>query len=153
FSLQRLQPLALFAGQARPLALILLRLPHPFPQRLRRAADLRRNRNRSLPIASHDRPHAPAPSEPLAREPPVRTELMTSASPSPHPLKDWSLRETRYGSDIRGRILGHLCLGRARMVHGELVAARSHLQEALDLYRSSLDDPTVVWTFRSAVSR
>src|SRR5215831_305295 len=54
--------------------------------------------NRSLPTASHDRPHAPAPSEPLACEPLVRTELMTSASPLPHPLKDWSLRETRYGS-------------------------------------------------------
>jgi tetratricopeptide (TPR) repeat protein len=65
-------------------------------------------------------------------------------------LSQWSQSQ----NDIRGRVLSHMCFGRAKMAHGELAAARSHLQQALDLYRSSLDDPTVVWTFRSgAVSR
>src|SRR5712675_2204854 len=55
--------------------------------------------SRSLPIVSHDRPRAPAPSALLARAPQAHTEPMISASPSLHPLKDQSLRETRYGSD------------------------------------------------------
>jgi tetratricopeptide (TPR) repeat protein len=55
-------------------------------------------------------------------------------------------------NDIRGRVMGHMAVGRSRLVHGELAAARSHLEQALKLYRSSLDDPTVIWTFRSAVS-
>jgi tetratricopeptide (TPR) repeat protein len=64
------------------------------------------------------------------------------------------LRWSQSQNDIRGQILGHLCSGRARMARGELAAARSHLRQALDLYRYSLDDPNVVWTFRSdAVSR
>jgi hypothetical protein len=29
---------------------------------------------------------------------------MTSASPCPHPLKLWGLRETRYGSELEARI-------------------------------------------------
>ena len=39
------------------------------------------------------------------------------------------------------------------MAQGELAAARSHLEQALELYRSSLDDPTVIWSFRTAISR
>jgi tetratricopeptide (TPR) repeat protein len=62
-------------------------------------------------------------------------------------LSQWSQSQ----NDIRGRVLSHMCFGRAKMAHGELAAARSHLQQALDLYRSSLDDPTVVWTFRSGM--
>ncbi len=53
---------------------------------------------RSLPTARHDRPRAPTPSAPLARGLQAHTEPMFSASPSPHPLKDRSLRETRSGS-------------------------------------------------------
>ncbi|MBV8457063.1 MAG: hypothetical protein JO122_10670 [Acetobacteraceae bacterium] len=39
------------------------------------------------------------------------------------------------------------------MSQGELAAARLHLEQALELYRSSLDDPTVIWSLRSAISR
>jgi tetratricopeptide (TPR) repeat protein len=56
-------------------------------------------------------------------------------------------------NDIRGKILSHLCIGRTRMARGELADARSHMTQALELYQSSLDDPTVVWTYRTAISR
>jgi class 3 adenylate cyclase/predicted ATPase len=65
-------------------------------------------------------------------------------------------RLSRWGSsqnDIRGQMLGHLCFGRSRLALGELASARSHLERALDLYRSSLDDPTIVWAFRRVTSR
>jgi tetratricopeptide (TPR) repeat protein len=59
----------------------------------------------------------------------------------------------RSQNDIRGRVMGHMAFGRSRMAQGELAAARSHLEQALEHYRSSLDDPTVIWTVRSAISR
>jgi tetratricopeptide (TPR) repeat protein len=49
--------------------------------------------------------------------------------------------------------MGHMTFGRSKMAHGELAAARSHLEQALELFRSSLDDPTVIWAFHSAISR
>jgi tetratricopeptide (TPR) repeat protein len=55
-------------------------------------------------------------------------------------------------NDIHGRVLGHQEFGEARVARGELAAARPHLEQALELCRSSLDDPAVVWTFRTAIS-
>src|SRR5690606_27526238 len=51
--------------------------------------------SRSPPTASYARPGAHAPSEPLAHEPQGNISLMSS---SLHPLKSWSLRESRVGS-------------------------------------------------------
>src|SRR4029079_4474737 len=47
------------------------------------------------PMASDGPPRAPPPSAPLAPALPVKTVLVL---PWPHPLKDWSLRESRGGS-------------------------------------------------------
>ena len=49
-ALQLLQPLPLARRQARPMPSITLRLPHPLPQRLRRAAELRRHRLQHRPL-------------------------------------------------------------------------------------------------------
>jgi class 3 adenylate cyclase/tetratricopeptide (TPR) repeat protein len=54
--------------------------------------------------------------------------------------------------DVRGTILGHLCAGRARVAQGALLAARSDLEQALELYPRSLDDPAVIWSYRVATS-
>src|SRR5205823_895299 len=50
---------------------------------------------RSPPIASRARPAAPTPAAPPAPAPPVRTR---SVVPWLHPLKSWSLRQSRGGS-------------------------------------------------------
>jgi class 3 adenylate cyclase/tetratricopeptide (TPR) repeat protein len=54
--------------------------------------------------------------------------------------------------DIRGAILGHLAAGNARATQGALVAARSDLEQASELFARSLDDPAVLWSYRVAVS-
>ncbi len=64
-------------------------------------------------------------------------------------------RLSRWGcsqNDIRGRVLGHLAAGGAMAAQGELPVAQAHLEQALDLYRSSRHDPAVDWTFRTAIS-
>src|SRR5438128_12303254 len=57
---------------------------------------------RSPPIASHARPAAPTPAAPPAPAPPVRTR---SVVPWLHPLKSWSLRQSRGGSEPGERLL------------------------------------------------
>src|SRR5438034_3469561 len=54
---------------------------------------------RSPPIASRARPAAPTPAAPPAPAPPVRTR---SVVPWLHPLKSWSLRQSRGGSTTDG---------------------------------------------------
>ena len=63
------------------------------------------------------------------------------------------LRWGQLQGDIRGCILGELNIGKARAARGELAAALSHLQRALDLSESSRNDPAAIWTFRVAISR
>ena len=47
---------------------------------------------------SGDRHHHPAPDAPLAHAPPASSSPQSSLSSSLHPLKSWSLRQTRDGS-------------------------------------------------------
>jgi tetratricopeptide (TPR) repeat protein len=57
-------------------------------------------------------------------------------------------RLARWGEergDIRGRIADHCCAGAGRTMRGELVAARSDLELAVQLYESCQADTTVVW--------
>ena len=54
--------------------------------------------SRSLPIARHDRPRAPAPSAPPVRGLQAHTGPDDFCFSSLHPLKDRSLRKTRRGS-------------------------------------------------------
>src|SRR5205814_10460769 len=59
---------------------------------------------RSPPIAILARPAAPTPAAPPAPAPPVRTR---SVVPWLHPLKSWSLRQSRGGSPLTlGAALG-----------------------------------------------
>ena len=53
---------------------------------------------KSPPIAMRARPDALAPSEPPEPEPPAKSSS-SSWLPSLHPLKSWSLQQTRRGSD------------------------------------------------------
>ncbi len=57
----------------------------------------------------------------------------------------------RWGSsrnDIAGRVLGHISVGMAHSALGNLVAARQHLERALELYNAHRGDLAVVWTHR-----
>ncbi len=63
-------------------------------------------------------------------------------------LSSWG----RSKNDIRGRVLGRQCIGSVMMQQGDFAAARSHLEQALDLYQSSLADPTLDWTYRTGMS-
>jgi class 3 adenylate cyclase/tetratricopeptide (TPR) repeat protein len=54
--------------------------------------------------------------------------------------------------DTRGVILGHLAAGNVNEAQGALVAARSDLEQGLELYAKSLNDPAVVWSYRVAIS-
>lgn len=78
---------------------VALGLPHPLPQRLRRAADLARDRSDRRPLrfvvalVLQDHPHRPLPH--LPREP-ARSSHGSFLS------KKWSLRETRSGSTLFG---------------------------------------------------
>src|SRR5208283_5202771 len=72
FSLERLDPLALIRRRARASARIALRVANPVPQRLARAADLRRNRRDCGPLRRMIAPmllhHPNRPSPDLRRE-------------------------------------------------------------------------------------
>src|SRR5262249_60574574 len=64
-ALERLDPLAIISGRAGPFALVALGLSHPTGQRLRRAADLGRDRYDRRPLRCVLRavlnPHPPSP--------------------------------------------------------------------------------------------
>lgn len=66
-ALELLQPLLLLAGDSGAPALVALGLPHPAPQRLRRAADLRCDRTNRCPLRAmlglvlEDQPKRPLP--------------------------------------------------------------------------------------------
>ena len=96
--LQFSDPRLLRARRPRPHTLIALSLPDPPAQRLRREAELWPRSALLPPLASHSRPHDPAPAERPARVPPPNTVHASLGSPSLHPLKSWSLRKTRRGS-------------------------------------------------------
>ncbi len=66
-------------------------------QRLAGAADLRRNRADRRPLRGVIAAGAPAPSAPRAPAPQAKIGSMSSSSWL-HPLKSWSLRQTRRGS-------------------------------------------------------
>ena len=81
-----------------PLALVALGLPHPVRQRLRRAADLGRDRGDRRPLRGVLARGAPTPSAPRAHAPRPRTSGMSCDSSWLQSLKSWSLRQTRGGS-------------------------------------------------------
>jgi len=58
----------------------------------------------------------------------------------------------RSRDDIRGQVLGHYCAGGVAVIQGELAAARSHLECAVDLYQANLANPAVDWSYRTATS-
>ena len=64
-----------------------LGLPHPLPQRLRRAAHLRRDRTDRRPLRRVLRPAARTPAAPPAPEPPPDTCLVFSMAPSSQGLE------------------------------------------------------------------
>ena len=91
-----LMPLALVRRQTRPHALVTLGLPHPVAQRLAPSSRSSRQSSGSPPTARRARLGGPAPSEPRGHGPRGNTGEL--ASSWLHPLKSWSLRETRGGS-------------------------------------------------------
>jgi hypothetical protein len=86
-----LEPRELVRRQAGPAASVTLGLPHPAARRLGRTPDLLGNRGNG-PL------RARTPSVPPAPGPPGKTGSLSSW---PHPLREWSLRETRRGSSHR----------------------------------------------------
>jgi len=98
-ALKVLQPLPFFSAQSGALAGIALGLAHPPPQTLRRAAQLRRQRldrcllRRILATVLLD--HAHGALTDFGGKP-------TGASHRVHPLSEWALRQSRYGSSQFG---------------------------------------------------
>ena len=71
-------------------------------QRLRRAADLAGNRRPASPNATHVHARDPKPSAPRGLAPQARTCSLSCLSWL-HPLKSWSLRQTRRGSVVTSK--------------------------------------------------
>src|SRR5438445_6536827 len=83
------QPFPLGGGQAVALPSITLALPNPFAERLRRTAELRRNRRHRRPLRSVLAPVLP--HHPHRTLPDFSGKALRFLH-KPHPLKSWSLR-------------------------------------------------------------
>src|SRR4029077_17714853 len=95
-SLERLDPLALFGCRTRSKTLVTVRPAAPRGVVSPPSSRSSRQSSGSPPIARRARLGGPAPSEPRGHGPQGNMEEL--ASSSLHPLKSWSLRETRCSS-------------------------------------------------------